>query len=124
IFAIARALVASRAGHEDAYAASIKSALAHKSRLYEIGVYDLAPAQSGVPAGQQSMSPQSNPVCRREVKMPATLAHVSMSWWLVPAAAAAGLSRPAALPAGELAAARMRVARGTNGAGSRVLSAL
>jgi hypothetical protein len=74
IFAIARALVASRSGHEDAYAASLKSVLP----LYEIGVYEFADS----PTGQRSMSPQSNPVCRREVKGRAKMEQVSMSWWL------------------------------------------
>jgi hypothetical protein len=42
-FAVGRALVASRSGHEDEYAASHKSVLAKPGRLYEIGVYELAP---------------------------------------------------------------------------------
>jgi hypothetical protein len=43
LFAVARALVASRSGHEDESAASLKSVLAPESRLYEIGVYEFAP---------------------------------------------------------------------------------
>jgi hypothetical protein len=81
VFAIARALVAARAGHEDAYTAAIKSALAKESYLYEIGVYDIAPRGPGA-LRQRSMTPASNPVCRREIKNRARLAQVSMSWWL------------------------------------------
>jgi hypothetical protein len=79
-FAIARALVASRSGHEDAYAAWLRSKL-EPNRFFEIGVYDLVPPGTAAP-GQQALSPQSNPVCRREVTHRATLENVSMSWWM------------------------------------------
>ncbi len=80
--AVARALVASRSGHEDDNAASLKSVLARETRLYEIGVYEFAPPESDAPAAQRSMSPQTNPVCRREVKSGAKMENVSMSWWM------------------------------------------
>ncbi len=72
--------MASRSGHEDESAASLKSVLARESRLYEIGVYEFAPPDGS--AAQRSMSPQTNPVCRREVTSGAKMEHVSMSWWM------------------------------------------
>ena len=78
LFAVARALVASRSGHEDEYAALLK----RESRFYEIGVYEFAPPESTALAAQRSMSPLTNPVCRREVKSGAKMEYVSMSWWL------------------------------------------
>jgi hypothetical protein len=81
-FAIARALVASGSGHEDQYATSLKSKLKNESRFYEIGVYEFAPPNGNASAAQRSMSPQANPVCRREVKSKAKMEQVSMSWWM------------------------------------------
>ena len=79
--AIARALNATRQGHEDQAAASLRESLGEPSRLYEIGVYEfLAPDPKS--ASQVSMSPQNNPVCRREVKGAANMGQVSMSWWM------------------------------------------
>ena len=74
--AILGALVATRSGHEDAYAASLKSTLG-ENRFYDIGVYAFAGSE-GPPAQQ----PQSNPVCRDEIKSPAEMKEVSMSWWI------------------------------------------
>lgn len=80
-FAIVRALVASGSGHEDESAASLQnSVLTNPSRLYEIGVHEFGP--SNPPAAQLSMSPLTNPVCRREVKGGAMMEQVSMSWWM------------------------------------------
>jgi hypothetical protein len=82
-FAVTRALVASRSGHEDEYVVSLKSTiLKRESRLYEIGVYEFASQKADAPAAQRSMSPQTNPVCRREVKSGARMEYVSMSWWI------------------------------------------
>jgi hypothetical protein len=79
--AIVRALNATRQGHEDQVAASLRELLGQSSRLYEIGVYEFL--DSGPKSAPQlSMSPQSNPVCRREVKGAAKMEQVSMSWWM------------------------------------------
>ena len=83
VFAIARALISSRSGHEDHHQAVLESRLKNPDRLYEIGVYVLhPPGAANVPQQQQSMSPQDNPVCRRGVKAAANMERVSMSWWM------------------------------------------
>jgi hypothetical protein len=81
-FAIARALIAARSGHEDQFAVSLTESLGDANRLYEIGVYAFAIHGPHSAASQVPMSPQTNPVCRREVKAAVTMAHVSMSWWM------------------------------------------
>ena len=81
-FAIARALIAARSGHEDQFAVTLTDLLGNANRLYEIGVYEFAAPGSNLPASQVSMSPQTNPVCRREVKPATRMEQVSMSWWM------------------------------------------
>jgi hypothetical protein len=80
VFAIARALVASSSGHEDQYAASLRAGL--DNRVFEVGVYELAPTEGKTAAAQRPMAPQANPVCRREVNGKARMEQVSMSWWM------------------------------------------
>jgi hypothetical protein len=83
-FAIARALIAARSGHEDQFAASLTELLRAKdtNRLYDIGVYEFDAPGPNSRASQVPMSPQTNPVCRREVKSAAKMEQVSMSWWM------------------------------------------
>jgi hypothetical protein len=83
LLAPGRALVASRSGHEDEYAVLLKKeVLTNPSRLYEIGVYELAPPESDAPSALRAMPRQTNPICRREVKNRAKMENVSMSWWM------------------------------------------
>jgi hypothetical protein len=81
-FAIARALIAARSGHEDQFAVSVTNVLGDEKRFYDIGVYEIGGATSTLPASQLPMKPATNPVCRREINAAAKLENVSMSWWM------------------------------------------
>jgi len=82
IFAIARALIAARSGHEDQFAVSVTNVLGDEKRFFDIGVYEFGASGSELPASQLPMKPAANPVCRREVNAAAKLENVSMSWWM------------------------------------------
>ena len=81
-FAVARALVASRSGHEEAYSTLLESRLGKPSYLYDIGVYEFTPGERNASASGQQASMRTNPFCRREVKGTAKMQYVSMSWWM------------------------------------------